>query len=131
MCPDVSPVSASLFARAARASAPVAGARSFSSTPAPQATLRELEMRIKSVGNIGKITKSMKVSPPARPLRRAKGGKRFAKDLDQEPARVEFVVCGPVFHFSMIRARGRRSTRLPKSVGNQPTKLIIKQQLNR
>lgn len=28
--------------------------RSFSSTPAPQATLRELEMRIRSVGNIGK-----------------------------------------------------------------------------
>ncbi|GAA5939011.1 hypothetical protein JCM10213_006003 [Rhodosporidiobolus nylandii] len=33
-----------------------AGARAFSSTPASQATLRELEQRIKSVGNIGKIT---------------------------------------------------------------------------
>ncbi|CEQ42012.1 SPOSA6832_03769, partial [Sporobolomyces salmonicolor] len=44
------------------ASAAPSAARAFSSTPAPQATLRELEQRIKSVGNIGKITKSMKVS---------------------------------------------------------------------
>ena len=36
----------------------VIATRAFSSTPAPQATLRELEMRIRSVGNIGKITKS-------------------------------------------------------------------------
>ena len=44
-----------LFSRSAgtslRAAAP--STRAFSSTPAQQATLRELEMRIKSVGNIG------------------------------------------------------------------------------
>lgn len=43
-----------------RAAAP-SSARAFSSTPVPQATLRELELRIRSVGNIGKITKSMKM----------------------------------------------------------------------
>ncbi|GAA5989719.1 hypothetical protein JCM11641_002181 [Rhodosporidiobolus odoratus] len=53
---------------AARAAATpaVGAARSFSSTPAPQATLRELEQRIKSVGNIGKITKSMKMVAASR-----------------------------------------------------------------
>lgn len=35
--------------------------RSFSSTPIPNATLKEIETRLKSVRNIGKITKSMKM----------------------------------------------------------------------
>jgi len=52
-------------ARTAARAAP-ASARSFSSTPAPQATLREIEGRIKSVGNIGKITKSMKMVAASR-----------------------------------------------------------------
>lgn len=60
-----------------RSLAPVS-ARSFSSTPAPQATLRELEIRIRSVGNIGKITKSMKMvagtSLPPFPSPDEKGG---------------------------------------------------------
>ncbi|GAA6043432.1 hypothetical protein JCM8097_002855 [Rhodosporidiobolus ruineniae] len=59
---------ATIFAAArpaVRAAAPAA-ARNFSSTPAPQATLRELEQRIKSVGNIGKITKSMKMVAASR-----------------------------------------------------------------
>ncbi|GAA5890785.1 hypothetical protein JCM6882_000662 [Rhodosporidiobolus microsporus] len=55
-------MSAALFTNAARQATRASVApstRAFSSTPAPQATLRELEQRIKSVGNIGKITKSM------------------------------------------------------------------------
>lgn len=46
--------------------AAVGSARSFSSTPAPQATLRELETRIRSVGNIGQ---------PARPPPLSRRGK--------------------------------------------------------
>jgi F-type H+-transporting ATPase subunit gamma len=60
----------------------VAGARSFSSSPAPQATLRELEMRIKSVGNIGKITKSMKMVAASR-LSRAQQSMKHAKAYGQ------------------------------------------------
>ncbi|GAA5859864.1 hypothetical protein JCM8547_004362 [Rhodosporidiobolus lusitaniae] len=63
--------------RVARANAPSA-ARAFSSTPAPQATLRELEQRIKSVGNIGKITKSMKMVAASR-LARAQRSMTDAK----------------------------------------------------
>ncbi|BGP17199.1 hypothetical protein JCM10213_006002 [Rhodosporidiobolus nylandii] len=62
---------------AVRAAAP-ASARAFSSTPAPQATLRELEQRIKSVGNIGKITKSMKMVAASR-LARAQRSMQDAK----------------------------------------------------
>ncbi|KAM0756119.1 ATP synthase F1 gamma [Meredithblackwellia eburnea MCA 4105] len=47
-------------------------ARSFSTTPAPQATLKELETRIRSVGNIGKITKSMKMVAASRLARAQK-----------------------------------------------------------
>ncbi|GAA5912149.1 hypothetical protein JCM5296_003943 [Sporobolomyces johnsonii] len=54
------------------ASAAPSAARAFSSTPAPQATLRELEQRIKSVGNIGKITKSMKMVAASRLARAQK-----------------------------------------------------------
>jgi len=43
-----------------------ASTRAFSATAAPQATLRELESRIKSVKNIGKITKSMKMIATSR-----------------------------------------------------------------
>ncbi|CAD6950686.1 unnamed protein product [Tilletia controversa] len=53
------------LARSARplvgAAAPLAAARSFSASAAQQATLRELEQRVKSVRNIEKITKSMKM----------------------------------------------------------------------
>lgn len=63
---------------AARAVAAPSAARSFSSTPAPQATLRELEGRIKSVGNIGKITKSMKMVAASR-LARAQRSMTDAK----------------------------------------------------
>jgi F-type H+-transporting ATPase subunit gamma len=56
--------------------------RSFSSTPAPQATLRELEIRIKSVGNIGKITKSMKMVAASR-LARAQKAMTNAKAYGQ------------------------------------------------
>ncbi|GAA6002806.1 F1F0 ATP synthase subunit gamma [Rhodotorula paludigena] len=68
---------ATIFASSARRAAPkaVAGARSFSSTPAPQATLRELEQRIKSVG---KITKSMKMVAASR-LARAQRSMNEAK----------------------------------------------------
>ncbi|KAL8279746.1 hypothetical protein RQP46_007841 [Phenoliferia psychrophenolica] len=70
-----------LFSRSAgtslRAAAP--SARAFSSTPAQQATLRELEMRIKSVGNIGKITKSMKMVAASR-LARAQKAMKEAKE---------------------------------------------------
>jgi F-type H+-transporting ATPase subunit gamma len=59
-----------------------ASTRSFSSTPAPQATLRELEIRIKSVGNIGKITKSMKMVAASR-LARAQKAMTNAKAYGQ------------------------------------------------
>ncbi|SGY13586.1 BQ5605_C010g05900 [Microbotryum silenes-dioicae] len=64
-----------------------AGARSFSSTPTQMATLRELESRIKSVGNIGtfprrKITKSMKMVAASR-LARAQNSMRLAKAYGQ------------------------------------------------
>jgi len=45
----------------AASSAAAGSTRSFSSTPAAAATLRELESRIRSVKNIEKITKSMKM----------------------------------------------------------------------
>ncbi|GAA6063115.1 hypothetical protein JCM10212_002637 [Sporobolomyces blumeae] len=64
---------------AVRAAAqPRQAARAFSSTPVPQATLRELESRIKSVGNIGKITKSMKMVAASR-LARAQRAMENAK----------------------------------------------------
>ncbi|SCZ89759.1 BZ3500_MvSof-1268-A1-R1_Chr9g10583 [Microbotryum saponariae] len=66
---------------AVRVAAP-AGARSFSSTPTQMATLRELESRIKSVGNIGKITKSMKMVAASR-LARAQNSMRLAKAYGQ------------------------------------------------
>lgn len=56
----------------ARSTATNSALRSFSSSPAPQATLRELETRIKSVGNIGKITKSMKMVAASRLARAQK-----------------------------------------------------------
>ncbi|KAI5475545.1 ATP synthase gamma chain [Pseudohyphozyma bogoriensis] len=71
----------SLLARSVRtASVPMraASARSFSSTPVAEATLKELEMRIKSVGNIGKITKSMKMVAASR-LARAQRAMDSAK----------------------------------------------------
>ncbi|BGO92383.1 atp3 gamma subunit of the F1 sector of mitochondrial F1F0 ATP synthase [Rhodotorula toruloides] len=70
-------LSTSRTAVRAVAAAPSA-ARAFSSTPAPQATLRELESRIKSVGNIGKITKSMKMVAASR-LARAQRSMTDAK----------------------------------------------------
>ncbi|GAA6006030.1 hypothetical protein JCM10207_007316 [Rhodosporidiobolus poonsookiae] len=62
----------------ARAAKPAVASRAFSSTPAPQATLRELEQRIKSVANIGKITKSMKMVAASR-LARAQRSMNDAK----------------------------------------------------
>ncbi|KAA1097277.1 atp3 gamma subunit of the F1 sector of mitochondrial F1F0 ATP synthase [Puccinia graminis f. sp. tritici] len=47
--------------RAARLIASPHAARSFSSTPTTNETLKEIETRLKSVRNIGKITKSMKM----------------------------------------------------------------------
>ncbi|GAA5848808.1 uncharacterized protein RHOBADRAFT_65967 [Rhodotorula graminis WP1] len=55
-----------LFSSARTAARVAPSTRAFSSTPAPQATLREIEGRIKSVGNIGKITKSMKMVAASR-----------------------------------------------------------------
>ncbi|KAH9471792.1 hypothetical protein MJO28_002369 [Puccinia striiformis f. sp. tritici] len=50
-----------LSQRAARLIASPHAARSFSSTPTTNETLKEIETRLKSVRNIGKITKSMKM----------------------------------------------------------------------
>ncbi|GAA94605.1 uncharacterized protein L969DRAFT_48622 [Mixia osmundae IAM 14324] len=53
-------------------------ARHFSSTPVPAATLRELEGRLKSVRNIEKITKSMKMIATTR-LNKATNAMKTAK----------------------------------------------------
>ncbi|KAM0789650.1 hypothetical protein ACM66B_000452 [Microbotryomycetes sp. NB124-2] len=67
-----------LAGRTSARAAAAASCRSFSTTPAPQATLRELESRIKSVRNIGKITKSMKMVAASR-LPRAQNAMKSAK----------------------------------------------------
>lgn len=64
-------------ARPIMRAAPMAS-RTFSTTPKVEATLRELELRIKSVGNIGKITKSMKMVAASR-LARAQTAMNQAK----------------------------------------------------
>lgn len=51
-------------------------ARAFSSTPAPQATLRELEQRIKSVGNIGTLAPCPQRAMPPRTLPHIVGRRR-------------------------------------------------------
>lgn len=55
-----------------------AGVRAFSTSPVPSATLRELEHRVKSVKNIEKITKSMKMIATTR-LNKAQAAMKVAK----------------------------------------------------
>merc|ERR1711939_567202 len=56
-----------------------AAVRAFSTTPVPAATLRELESRVKSVKNIEKITKSMKMIATTR-LNKAQAAMKTAKE---------------------------------------------------
>jgi len=63
---------------AIRAASQQQAARHFSSSPVPQATLRELETRLKSVRNIEKVTKSMKMIATTR-LNKAQEAMKTAK----------------------------------------------------
>ncbi|GAA6041149.1 hypothetical protein NBRC10512_005068 [Rhodotorula toruloides] len=74
-------LSTSRTAVRAVAAAPSA-ARAFSSTPAPQATLRELESRIKSVGKITKSMKMVAASRLARAQRSMTDAKAYGKAND-------------------------------------------------
>lgn len=69
----------STAARRAAASSGAIAARSFSSTPAASATLRDLERRVKSVKNIEKITGSMKMIATSR-LNKAQAAMKTAKE---------------------------------------------------
>ncbi|KAK4705284.1 translation initiation factor 5B, partial [Phenoliferia sp. Uapishka_3] len=146
-----------LFSRSAgttlRAAAP--SARAFSSTPAQQATLRELEMRIKSVGNIGKITKSMKMVAASR-LAKAQKAMKEAKEYGvannsvfeqseaaKSEAKVEKILyitiasdrglCGGI-HSSVAKAT-KRDIEAGEGVGKQCQVVVLgekpKQQLTR
>merc|ERR1711977_70434 len=74
---------ATMLAAASRtvvARSAVAGsARAFSTTPVASATLREIESRVKSVKNIEKITKSMKMIATTR-LNKAQAAMKTAKE---------------------------------------------------
>jgi len=71
----------------ATANVALASSRAFSSTPSAQATLRELEQRLKSVRNIEKVTKSMKMIATTR-LGKAQEAMRFAKGYGEANSQI-------------------------------------------